>query len=170
MKRPYKRPPSIFLFYRIRQVYYYLYPKYSQSEIENILGALEWLTSIEKDLFLSQALSDQTHCLRVYNRLNKRQAPQFVLWAALFHDSGKPQGYGLFPRILGVVVEGLGLKSQFKNNRYLKTYFEHEQLGLARLQQLQNTSEIARQGILFLKKQNPDCQWGHLFQDADRKG
>jgi hypothetical protein len=90
------------MFYRVVQVYYYLFPRLSLEDSNKRLEQLLFLSVEEKELFLTQQIQDQAHCWRLYDRLAQHNVPEFVLWAVLFHDIGKGNGYGLLARVLGI--------------------------------------------------------------------
>ena len=117
---------------RFRQVGYYLQPRLVPAELAWALG---YLNEPQQALFKAMASVDRAHAVRVARRLEAQGAPAFVLEAALLHDCGKPKGYGLAGRVLGVlcsrwakevpqspVLKGL--------ERSLQIYRWHDQWGL----------------------------------------
>ncbi|MEB3195777.1 MAG: hypothetical protein VKP62_01095 [Candidatus Sericytochromatia bacterium] len=87
---------------RIRQVFWYLWPSASELPAE---WAGKGLTPAQRRLFEGMSRPDRAHAIRVATRLAGRQAPAWVLEAALLHDCGKPAWYGLFWRCAGVVLD-----------------------------------------------------------------
>lgn len=86
---------------RLRQVAFYLWPRVSSADEA---WARTWLNAAQSGLFERMARQDRAHAIRVARRLEALHAPASVLEAALLHDCGKPAGYGLVGRVLGVLA------------------------------------------------------------------
>lgn len=117
---------------RLRQVWYYLRPRWSPGERA---WAAERLTPAQLALFDAMAVPDRAHALRVARRLAREGAPAWVLEAALLHDCGKPADYGLAARSLGVLLDRLagdvsGEPGVRGVRRWLQIYRWHDRWGL----------------------------------------
>lgn len=77
---------------------------------------LRWVASIlaprELNLFLGMSPQDQSHAAWVARRLAAKGAPEWAIKAALFHDLGKPRGYGLFWRIVVVLFPDPSIEAE----------------------------------------------------------
>lgn len=117
---------------RLRQVLYFLRPSATDADFAWAHG---WLNEAQRALFDGLSLQDRAHLVRVARRLEAQQAPAYALEAALLHDAGKPPGFGLVGRCLGVLLasrlDGLPARPRLGGLRgQLQIYRWHDQWGL----------------------------------------
>lgn len=117
---------------RLKQVWHYLTPG---AEADSQAFAARYLQPEQMTLFSRMSRPDQAHAVRVAERLVNQAAPPHVVEAALLHDCGKPRGYKLFWRSVGVLVAPL-LGELPKEpalpgfQRWLQVYKWHDAYGL----------------------------------------
>lgn len=85
---------------RVRQVWEYMVLRPTP---EDRAWVRTVLTARELALFHGMSAHDQAHCAKVARKLAAKHPPDWALKAALLHDAGKPQGYGLIWRVLVVL-------------------------------------------------------------------
>jgi hypothetical protein len=129
---------------RLRQVGWYLRPDLDEPAEQ---WALQWLSPMQLGLWAQMGEADRAHAVRVARRLAERGAPAWVLEAALLHDCGKPASYGLFARVIGVLLAPwLGEVPREPElggvRRWLQVYRWHDHDGFERAR-LAGTSEGA---------------------------
>ncbi len=86
---------------RVRQVVEFL-TQHPAPEDER--WALEQLPVALQPLYRAMRPYDRYHCTGVARRFALLQPPGWALQGALLHDCGKPRGFGLVARILGVLL------------------------------------------------------------------
>ena len=121
------------MFGRLRQAWYFVRPGW-------VPAARAWaaaqLNPAQLALFDAMRPADRAHAVRVARRLEREDAPAWVLEAALLHDCGKPAGYGLAARSLGVLLAPLATRVPAEPparglDRILQIYRWHDAWGLA---------------------------------------
>jgi hypothetical protein len=150
---------------RVRQVLYYLRPR-----LDGLDDALARLNPAQRELFLAMAPQDQAHALRVASRL--RDAPAFVVEAALLHDCGKPRDFRLWGRILGVLVRAKLAEHPAQRGwkRQLQIYQWHDAWGLQAAIAAGTSAEAVELLRAYHLEQEPQPAWLGSLRSADDLG
>ncbi|MEB3188142.1 MAG: HD domain-containing protein [bacterium] len=93
---------------RVRQVVEFL-TRHPDPEDER--WALDALPEELRPLYRRMRPYDRYHCTGVARRFAALQPPAWALQGALLHDCGKPPGFGLLARILGVLFPDPGVQA-----------------------------------------------------------
>lgn len=154
---------------RVRQVVDFLTKRPAP---EDERWALDQLPDALRPLYLAMRPYDRFHCTEVARRFARLEPPEWALHGALLHDCGKPAGFGLVARILGVLLPDIRLAPDPPANRPIvriqQVYRWHGEYG-ARLARSAGLGEDGCELIAchHARGRATEGSWLARFQDID---